>query len=39
MLGMGLYILAWIVAWNFLLRTFLAHNADSAWAQGLSNLI
>lgn len=38
-LGTGLYILAWIVIWNFLFRSFLAHHADQPAAQGLSTLI
>lgn len=39
MLGIGLYILAWIVVINFLLRTFLAHHADNPAAAGLAPLI
>lgn len=39
MLGIGIYILAWIVLWNFFFRGFLAHHADNPAAAGLSTLI
>jgi len=39
MLGIGVYILAWMIVINFLLRTFLAHHADNAAAAGLAPLI
>jgi hypothetical protein len=39
MLGIGFYILAWIIFWNFLLRGFLANHANSPAAAGLAPLI
>lgn len=39
MLGIGVYILAWLVIINFLLRTVLAHHANNPAAAGLAPLI
>ena len=39
MLGIGVYILAWLVIINFLLRAFLAHHASNPAAAGLAPLI
>lgn len=39
MLGMGLYIWAWVILGVGLMRLVTAHHADQPWAQGLSNLI
>lgn len=39
MLGIGVYILAWLVVINFLLRGFLANHADNPAAAGLAILI
>lgn len=39
MLGIGLYILAWMIVWNFLLRAFLAHHANNPAATGLAPLV
>lgn len=39
MLGIGIYILAWLIVINFLFRGFLAHHADNPAAAGLAILI
>lgn len=39
MLGIGVYILAWLVIINFLFRGVLAHHANSPAASGLAVLI
>lgn len=39
MLGIGVYILAWLIVINFLFRGFLAHHADNPAAAGLAILI
>jgi len=39
MLGIGVYILAWLIVINFLFRAFLAHHANNAAAAGLAPLI
>lgn len=39
MLGIGVYILAWLIVINFLFRGFLAHHADNPAAAGLAVLI
>lgn len=39
MLGIGVYILAWMIVINFLLRGFLAHHANNPAAAGLAPLI
>lgn len=39
MLGIGVYILAWIIIINFLFRGFLPHHADNPAAAGLAPLI
>jgi hypothetical protein len=39
MLGIGLYIMAWLIIINFLMRGFLPHHADNPAAAGLSTLI
>lgn len=39
MLGIGVYILAWLIILNFLLRGFLANHANNAAAAGLAPLI
>lgn len=39
MLGIGIYILAWLVIINFTLRAFLAHHANNPAAAGLAPLI
>lgn len=39
MLGIGVYILAWLVVINFLFRTWLAHHASNPAAAGLAPLI
>lgn len=39
MLGLGFYILAWLIVINFLFRGFLAHHADNPAARGLAPLI
>lgn len=39
MLGIGIYILAWLILINFFFRGFLAHHANSPAAAGLANLI
>lgn len=39
MLGLGVYILAWIIIWNFLIRGVTAHHANNPAAQGLAVLI
>lgn len=39
MLGIGVYILAWLVIINFLLRGFLANHANNPAAAGLAPLI
>jgi len=39
MLGIGVYLLAWLVIINFLFRGFLAHHANNAAAAGLAPLI
>jgi hypothetical protein len=39
MLGIGLYIMAWLIVINFLMRGFLAHHADNPAAAGLAPLI
>jgi hypothetical protein len=39
MLGIGVYILAWLVVINFLFRHFLAHHADNPAAAGLAILV
>lgn len=39
MLGIGIYILAWLVFWQFLLRAWAAHHADNPAAAGLAPLI
>jgi hypothetical protein len=39
MLGIGVYILAWLIIINFLFRGFLSHHANNPAAAGLSPLI
>ena len=39
MLGIGIYILAWLIIINFLTRGFLAHHADNPAAAGLATLL
>jgi hypothetical protein len=39
MLGIGVYIMAWLVVINFLFRTFLAHHANNPAAAGLAPFI
>jgi hypothetical protein len=39
MLGVGVYILAWLIVINFLLRGVLAHHADNPAAAGLAILV
>lgn len=39
MLGIGVYILAWLIVINFLFRGFLAHHADNPAAKGLAVLV
>lgn len=39
MLGIGIYIMAWLIIINFLMRTFLAHHADNPAFAGLAPLI
>jgi hypothetical protein len=39
MLGIGVYILAWLIIINFLFRGFLSHHADNPAAAGLAPLI
>jgi hypothetical protein len=39
MLGIGVYILAWLVIINFLFRGFLAHHANNPAAAGLAVLV
>jgi hypothetical protein len=39
MLGIGIYILAWLIVINFLLRGVLAHHANNPAAQGLAILV
>lgn len=39
MLGIGVYILAWLIIINFLLRGFLANHSGNAAAAGLATLI
>lgn len=34
-MGMGIYIIAWVFIFQFLIRLTTAHHADSGWAQGL----
>jgi len=35
----GLVILAWLIIWKFALGAITRHNADSALAQGLANVV
>jgi hypothetical protein len=39
MLGIGIYIMAWLIIINFLMRGFLAHHASNPAAAGLAPLI
>jgi len=39
MLGIGIYILAWLIVINFLIRGFTAHHANNPAAAGLAILI
>lgn len=39
MFGLGLYILAWLIIWNFLIHATAARFSDSPAAQGISSLI
>jgi hypothetical protein len=39
MLGIGIYLMAWMIVINFLMRAFLAHHANNPAAAGLAPLI
>lgn len=39
MFGMGIYILAWVVFWNFLIRVTSAHYSNSPASQAIAQLL
>jgi hypothetical protein len=39
MLAIGVYLFAWLVVINFLMRHWLAHHADNPAASGLAVLV